>query len=769
MNARRRTRRSLVRRRVELRRISAAAKRGRRGHGRKPVGLHMGYLRKTVLVVFVLFLALILLSCKQRVGMPAPSAPLPSPSLPSLTLVASIECLKSDRLFKVEGSVGGQGVWIEIKILDNRQGGERIVEIKTDGNGNFETNIEKFWWEEVVVVAKDSEKLNAVSNSVELDYMIDEMTLSQVNNNSEYEVLVKITNTGSGNYSSYVECDAFFENESSAEWFGTFEFSLEPGESTTGVCRDRNGNNLTLEEDVGDYTIMVISEPGSFDENEEYQPSEITPDIIDEVDEDSYEGDIVWIQYNKPPRFSPIEDFVVEDGSEITFDIDANDPDGDELTYSVVNLPEGASFDEDTGIFYWEPECDQTGVYDILFEVRDGNFIVGETVRITVVLEERSVRLCKEKLLVEGESFTMKGVGYHPVPIGHDGNLPPYGDYFTHVPPDDDYSGIYERDLPLIRDMNANTIRLWGWNTASDHTDFLDQAYNGGDRPIYVIAGFWIDHADAVSVDYLEEIEKYENGEEGMVSRFLEIVTDHKDHPAILMWSIGSNVNEALGWTCDDVPPAGGGDDGDGGIPIGGCVEPPPEEDWYTLLNYMARLAHEEEGNDYHPVTTVNEEILNIADYDDLVPDLDVWGATAHRGESFGNLFSDYTAMSSKPFWVADFGVDVWNTEDPDDPCSGFEDEPSQASIDAGLWDEIAANSNVAIGGSLMTYSDEWWTAGGRDDAHGCGGSVDESGQPDGFENNEWWGVMRITDDVGIIDLVEPREAYFTLQQKWQD
>jgi hypothetical protein len=55
-------------------------------------------------------------------------------------------------------------------------------------------------------------------------------------------------------------------------------------------------------------------------------------------------------------------------------------------------------------------------------------------------------------LWVNGESFTIKGVGYSPIPIGIDPETtPPYGDYFTS-----DYSPIYERDLALLRQVVKN-------------------------------------------------------------------------------------------------------------------------------------------------------------------------------------------------------------------------------------------------------------------------------------------------------------------------
>jgi hypothetical protein len=68
----------------------------------------------------------------------------------------------------------------------------------------------------------------------------------------------------------------------------------------------------------------------------------------------------------------------------IEFAISATDADGDQLTYSASNLPEGASFDPNTRIFSWTPRYDQAGVYTVHFEVSDGELTDSENVSITV-------------------------------------------------------------------------------------------------------------------------------------------------------------------------------------------------------------------------------------------------------------------------------------------------------------------------------------------------------------------------------------------------
>jgi len=88
---------------------------------------------------------------------------------------------------------------------------------------------------------------------------------------------------------------------------------------------------------------------------------------------------------NQPPLLNLIGDKSVNEGELLEFTISASDPDGDELSYSASNLPEGTSFDSDNQTFSWTPRYDQAGLYSVYFEVSDGQLTDSENVTITVV------------------------------------------------------------------------------------------------------------------------------------------------------------------------------------------------------------------------------------------------------------------------------------------------------------------------------------------------------------------------------------------------
>jgi hypothetical protein len=74
----------------------------------------------------------------------------------------------------------------------------------------------------------------------------------------------------------------------------------------------------------------------------------------------------------------------VSEGETLGFQVFGQDPDGDSLTFSAENLPEGASFNPTTHIFTWSPTYAQSGNYDVKFAVTDGQLSASEVVLITV-------------------------------------------------------------------------------------------------------------------------------------------------------------------------------------------------------------------------------------------------------------------------------------------------------------------------------------------------------------------------------------------------
>ena len=85
---------------------------------------------------------------------------------------------------------------------------------------------------------------------------------------------------------------------------------------------------------------------------------------------------------------APILDLIgpksVDENTALTFTLNASDPDNDDLTYSSVDLPSGASLDGSSGLFTWTPTYEQSGTYQVDFVVSGLILTDNETVTITV-------------------------------------------------------------------------------------------------------------------------------------------------------------------------------------------------------------------------------------------------------------------------------------------------------------------------------------------------------------------------------------------------
>lgn len=93
---------------------------------------------------------------------------------------------------------------------------------------------------------------------------------------------------------------------------------------------------------------------------------------------------------NRKPALDAIPDQTVGTGENFSFQVSATDPDGDPLTFSAANLPEGATFNPTTKTFSWTPSETQVGEYPISFSVSDGTLSDIKTVKITVIIREDS-------------------------------------------------------------------------------------------------------------------------------------------------------------------------------------------------------------------------------------------------------------------------------------------------------------------------------------------------------------------------------------------
>jgi hypothetical protein len=130
----------------------------------------------------------------------------------------------------------------------------------------------------------------------------------------------------------------------------------------------------------------------------------------------------VSITIKTPPVLDPIGNKAVDENSLLEFTINATDPDGDSLTYSASSLPVGATFVGQT--FSWLPSYEQAGVYNVHFEVTDGELTDSEDITITVNDVNRAPTAAitapdNGEIFLQGCLITFTGTGVDP----EDGSL----------------------------------------------------------------------------------------------------------------------------------------------------------------------------------------------------------------------------------------------------------------------------------------------------------------------------------------------------------
>ena len=86
-----------------------------------------------------------------------------------------------------------------------------------------------------------------------------------------------------------------------------------------------------------------------------------------------------------------------------SYDVDAADPDGDTLTYSLTLSPSGMSISSSTGSISWTPTNSQVGMHNIIVRVSDSNLTDNQTFNISVA-EAKKLRIKNLDVKVDGKS-----------------------------------------------------------------------------------------------------------------------------------------------------------------------------------------------------------------------------------------------------------------------------------------------------------------------------------------------------------------------------
>ena len=166
---------------------------------------------------------------------------------------------------------------------------------------------------------------------------------------------------------------------------------------------------------------------GSFDWTPTYAQSGSYPVTFRASDGSLVDTEIVTItvnNINRDPILAAIGARVVNENSNLNFNISASDPDGNIPALTSSALPAGATFIDNgngTGTFDWTPGYDQSGSYSVTFRASDGSLIDTEIVAITVTNVNRDPVLAAIGNQTVNENILLS---FNISAIDPDGNVP---------------------------------------------------------------------------------------------------------------------------------------------------------------------------------------------------------------------------------------------------------------------------------------------------------------------------------------------------------
>ena len=291
-----------------------------------------------------------------------------------------------------------------------------------------------------------------------------------------------------------------------------------------------------------------------------------------------------------------------------------------------------------------------------------------------------SVSDSSKQIMLNEKPYIIKGICYHPVPKGSDKRS---------------FENLTE-DLALMNEAGINTIRFY---SPVDDTAVLDEINNAG---IKVIMGFGYNQGGYFDI---------------LSGSFINYVNKYKNHDAILLWELGNEYNYHPEWFEGDM------------------------KNWYQALNDAADLIHQ--NDTVHPVTTAHGELPDSLALS-LCPNIDVWGMNVYRWDDPTSIFSQWSAISSKPMYLSEAGADSYMSITKDGYEMGV-NEQAQADATVNILKSVFSNLDVCSGVTLFAFNDELWKAGNVDEYDEGGWAPNSSGVPyDGAPNEEYWGIVDI-------------------------
>lgn len=114
---------------------------------------------------------------------------------------------------------------------------------------------------------------------------------------------------------------------------------------------------------------------------------------------------------NDPPTITSIPVTTATVDTLYTYDVEATDPDGDILTYSLIAKPIGMNINKTTGLIEWTPTNDQVGNNDVKVKVED-NKQASATQSFTINVKKAAIEITREIFFKASPDTEMRGTKF---------------------------------------------------------------------------------------------------------------------------------------------------------------------------------------------------------------------------------------------------------------------------------------------------------------------------------------------------------------------
>jgi hypothetical protein len=290
------------------------------------------------------------------------------------------------------------------------------------------------------------------------------------------------------------------------------------------------------------------------------------------------------------------------------------------------------------------------------------------------------VKIENNTMVVNGESFYMKGICYHPVKIGKTKRS------FDNL----------DDDIILMKEAGINTIRVY---EPIDDVNVLDKLADAG---IKVVISFGYNQKgkfDIVSGTFINYVRKYKN------------------HEAILMWELGNEYNYNPQWFGGDI------------------------NNWYKAMELVSQIIQIEDPD--RLVSSAHGD-LPSKDALNIASSIQVWGMNVYRWDKPASIFSEWQAISDKPMYFAELGADSYMTKATNKYTKGINEQAQADANEIILNEVLSNYDKNIGSFVFQFTDGLWKAGNPSKQDTGGSAPNSDGTPYDGTANEEYWGIVDI-------------------------